>query len=437
MIGIHHTLSFRRIIVISLLTALMPVAVWGQLTLEQCQQLAHDNYPVIKQYKLVNASRDLTVSNASKGYLPQVQLAATAVYQSSTTELEQQPGSMINPADLGLSDFQKDKYNAMVTVNQLVYDGGAIKAAKRVARAEAAVQTEQLNVQLYEIRNRINEIYFGILLLDAQIRQSSLLQDDLRLSHNSVSGMMKGGIANMSDLDAINVEIIKAQQHESSLRNIRQTYLNMLSQFIGQKVSDVTTLERPQIDNSVGIFLADMSARPEMSLFDSQNQLLKRRMKALNASLRPKLGIVLQGGYGRPGLNQFKRDFEPYYSVGAQLSWDFGSFYTYKNSKRLLANEQQVVDVNRETFLFNTTMQHESQTGNVTNLRSQIAQDDQIVEIRERICQKSRKRVENGMETVNEMLREINSLNEAKETKAYHEIQLIQEIYKLKDIHNN
>jgi len=202
-------------------------------------------------------------------------------------------------------------------------------------------------------------------------------------------------------------------------------------------VSDVTTLERPQIDNSVGIFLADMSARPEMSLFDSQNQLLKRRMKALNASLRPKLGIVLQGGYGRPGLNQFKREFEPYYSVGAQLSWDFGSFYTYKNSKRLLANEQQVVDVNRETFLFNTTMQHESQTGNVTNLRSQIAQDDQIVEIRERICQKSRKRVENGMETVNEMLREINSLNEAKETKAYHEIQLIQEIYKLKDIHNN
>jgi len=180
-----------------------------------------------------------------------------------------------------------------------------------------------------------------------------------------------------------------------------------------------------------------MTARPELSLYDAQERLASHRLSALNAGLRPKLGIFLLGGYGKPGLNQFERDFKFYYRVGAQLSWDFGNFYTYKNSKRLLQNERNTINVTRETFLFNTNMQHESQAGNVTNLRSQISQDDQIVEIRERICQKSKTRVENGMETVNEMLREINALNEAKETKAYHEIQLIQEIYRLKNIHNN
>ena len=344
---------------------------------------------------------------------------------------------MINPADLGLSNMPKDQYNATLTVNQLIYDGGAISAAKKVARAEARMQTEQLNVQMYDIRNRINEIYFGILLLDAQIRQSSLLQEDLRISRSSVSGMMKGGVANQSDLDAIDVEIIKAQQHESALRNVRQTYMNMLSQFIGVRVNNSTQLERPSEDAGVGIFLADMSKRPEMLLYDAQQQLASRRMKALNAGLRPKLGLFVQGGYGKPGLNLFERDFNFYYRGGVQLTWDFGNFYTYKNSKRLLQTEQNTVDVTRETFIFNTTMQHESQAGNVTNLRNQIEQDDQIVELRDRICQKSRKRVENGMETVNEMLREINALNEAKETKAYHEIQLIQEIYKLKNIHNN
>ena len=422
---------------LSLLVIMVNTLSWGQLTIEQCQQLARDNYPVIKQYRLVEASRDLTVSNAAKGYLPQVQLTAAATYQSSATELDARPGELIDPAQLGLTDFPKDQYNATITVNQLVYDGGAIASARRVARAEAQVQTEQLNVQLYDVKNRVNELYFGILLLDAQIRQASLLQEDLRISHNSVSSMMKGGIANMSDLDAINVEMIKAQQHENSLSNIRRAYLAMLSQFIGQKVSDVTTLERPQMDNSVNIYLADMSQRPEMSLYDAQQRLIGQRIRSLNAGLLPRLGIFAQGGYGKPGLNQFKREFNFYYRAGIQLSWEFGNFYTYKNSKRLLNNERQSIDVTRETFLFNTNLQHESETGNVTSLRGQISQDDEIVEIRERICQKSRTRVENGMETVNEMLREINALNEAKELKAYHEIQLIQEIYRLKNIHNN
>jgi outer membrane protein TolC len=427
----------KRIVVTAVVAFCCHALSWGQLTIEQCYQLAHDNYPVIKQYGLVEASRDLTLSNASKGYLPQVQLAATATYQSTATQLDAKPGEMIDPAQLGLSNMPKDQYNATLTVNQVVYDGGAIRAARRVARAEAAVQSEQLNVQMYDIRNRINDLYFGILLLDAQIRQSTLLQEDLRISHSSVSGMMKGGVANLSDLDAINVEIIKAQQHETNLRNVRQTYLAMLSQFIGQKVSDATHLTCPPDEAGSSVFLADMTARPELSLYDAQERLASHRLSALNAGLRPKLGIFLLGGYGKPGLNQFERDFKFYYRVGAQLSWDFGNFYTYKNSKRLLQNERNTINVTRETFLFNTNMQHESQAGNVTNLRSQISQDDQIVEIRERICQKSKTRVENGMETVNEMLREINALNEAKETKAYHEIQLIQEIYRLKNIHNN
>ena len=417
---------------IMLFLMMVALSAQAQLTLEQCYELARQNYPAIKQYALVEQSRDFTLQNAAKGWLPQVSVNGRASYQSTVTRLP------IDVSQFGIDykGLSKDQYDAHVMVNQPIYDGGVITANKNILKAQADVQTAQLDVTMYSIRERVNQLFFSVLLIDEQLAQNQLLQDDLKLGLNTVSAMMKGGIANQTDVDNVKVEQIKARQQEHSLRTARHTYLTMLGSFINLSLDANTQLEKPA-DPGFKSQGSDPNNRPELAMYDSQNRLLDARLKALDASLMPKVGAFLQGGVGNPGLNMLKNGWDPYYRIGATISWNIGSFYTRKNDQQLIANERQQITANRETFLFNNRLQQQQTNGQIENLRQQVNEDEEIIQLREGIRNKSEKRVQNGIETVNEMLRDINAVGEARQQKAIHEVQLLQEIYKLKTINNN
>lgn len=402
------------------------VPAFSQITLDECRSLARANYPLIKRFSLVEQSRSLSVSNASKAWLPQVSLSARASYQSDVTRIPIDiPGIDINP-------LSKDQYDVSVHVSQQIYDGGSVSSSKRLADARSDVEREKVNVAIYDVYERVDQLYFGILLLDEQIRQVRLLQDDLSLSSKSVSGMLRGGVASQTDLDAVKVEQVKARQSETSLLTSRATYLKMLSTFIGKPLGDSVSLVRPdEADVSVVV-----NNRPELSLYNAQNRLLDQQRNALDTYLRPRVGLFLQGGYGNPALNMLKNKFDAYYKVGATLTWNFGNLYTRANDKRKIDTDRLGIEAEREAFLFNTGLQSELQRGNIESLRRQISQDDEIITLRERIRSKADVKVANGTETVNEMLRDINAVSESRLTKAFHEIQLLQEIYKLKNINN-
>lgn len=402
------------------------VPAFSQITLDECRSLARANYPLIKRFSLVEQSRSLSVSNASKAWLPQVSLSARASYQSDVTRIPIDiPGIDINP-------LSKDQYDVSVHVSQQIYDGGSVSSSKRLADARSDVEREKVNVAIYDVYERVDQLYFGILLLDEQIRQVRLLQDDLSLSSKSVSGMLRGGVASQTDLDAVKVEQVKARQSETSLLTSRATYLKMLSTFIGKPLGDSVSLVRPdEADVSVVV-----NNRPELSLYNAQNRLLDQQRNVLDTYLRPRVGLFLQGGYGNPALNMLKNKFDAYYKVGATLTWNFGNLYTRANDKRKIDTDRLGIEAEREAFLFNTGLQSELQRGNIESLRRQISQDDEIITLRERIRSKADVKVANGTETVNEMLRDINAVSESRLTKAFHEIQLLQEIYKLKNINN-
>ena len=417
---------------IMLFLMMVALSAQAQLTLEQCYELARQNYPAIKQYALVEQSRDFTLQNAAKGWLPQVSVNGRASYQSTVTRLP------IDVSQFGIDykGLSKDQYDAHVMVNQPIYDGGVITANKNILKAQADVQTAQLDVTMYSIRERVNQLFFSVLLIDEQLAQNQLLQDDLKLGLNTVSAMMKGGIANQTDVDNVKVEQIKARQQEHSLRTARDTYLTMLGSFINLSLDANTQLEKPA-DPGFKSQGSDPNNRPELAMYDSQNRLLDARLKALDASLMPKVGAFLQGGVGNPGLNMLKNGWDTYYRIGATISWNIGSFYTRKNDQQLIAIERQQITANRETFLFNNRLQQQQTNGQIENLRQQVSEDEEIIQLREGIRNKSEKRVQNGIETVNEMLRDINAVGEARQQKAIHEVQLLQEIYELKTINNN
>ncbi len=411
---------------IGLLLVMIGWAMLGkaQLTLEVCYEQAEANYPLIKQYGLVEQSREFNLSNASKGYLPQIGLSAGAYAFTDIldmpVQLEQIAGGMENHL-----------LSASVTVNQSIYDGGTISARRGLAKAEAEVEKGQVEVSMYDVRQRIDQLYFGVLSIEEQLKQTLLLEDDLKLSLQTVEGLMRGGLANQSDVDAVRVEQIKANQRVGSLRTLKRTYLLMLGTFINQKLDEETTLEKPIASGSE---LDRNNYRPELNLYDAQSQLLDAQKKMLDAQLRPKLGAFATGM-----VHSKVTDFvnSGLLLGGISLSWNMGALYTRKTDLQKLELQRKQIGVTRETFLFNTQLQGESSNGVIQDLRTQLAQDAEIVALREGIRDRAQRRVENGIETVNEMLREINAVSEARQAQALHEIQLLQEMYRMKHLYNN
>ena len=369
-------------------------------------------------------SREFSLSNASKGYLPQIGASAGAY---AFTDILDMPAQLEQMA----GEMENHLLTASVTVNQSIYDGGVIAASRGLARAEAEVEKGQVDVSMYDVRQRINQLFFGVLSLEEQLKQTLLLEDDLKLSLQTVEGLMRGGLANQSDVDAVKVEQIKANQRVGSLRTLKRTYLLMLGTFINQKLGEETTLAKPMASDPA---LDRNNYRPELNLYTAQSQLLDAQKKMLDAQLRPKVGAFATGLVHSRVTDIVNNGL---LLGGVSLSWNIGSLYTRKNDLQKLEVQRRKIGVTRETFLFNTELQGESSDGVIQDLKAQLAQDEEIVALRERIRDRAQSRVENGIETVNEMLREINAVSEARQAQALHEIQLLQEMYRLKHLYNN
>lgn len=413
-------------VIISFISVFLLQGMYAQkITLDECQEKARTNYPLIVQYQLLEKSRDYNLSNASRGYLPQFSLSAKATYQSDVTKLPiQLPETTIKP-------LSKDQYQVMLEVKQNIWDGGEVQSRKDITRASSRTDEEKLNVDMYALRERVNQVYFGILLLDEQLRQNKLLQEDLARSYQQISAYMDNGVANQSDLDAVQVEQLNAGQKETELLSSRRAYLKMLSILMNEDILSEVQLEKPEGDHPS--FYSEVVNRPEMSWFQAQEELLYAREDALNVRHLPRFSLFVQGAYGNPGLNMLKNEFTPFYIAGVRLSWNFGSLYTQKNDKRLFDNNRKQIQSNRDLFLFNTKLQAAQETNAIQAVRELMKKDDEIIRLRENIRRAAEAKVANGILTVTDLLREITAENMAKQTKALHEIQLLINIYQLRN----
>lgn len=404
-------------------TTLLSLSVSAQITLDECKTSARDNYPAVKQYRLIELSRDYTVDNASKAWLPKVSVAAGAVAMTDLTE---------KMATGAATDISNEIYGAMLQVNQTIYDGGTTAARKRVTRAEADVEKGRLDVTMYDINSRVEEIFFGILTIDEKLKQIRLLQNDLELSMRTVNGMINGGLANLSDKDAIKVEQLKASQQESSLTTSRDAYVRMLAAFTGKDMPSSTQFEKPS-DTITPSYGTITNRRPELEYYSARLRLLDEQRHTLDTKLRPQISFFGAAVYHNR-INDLLKNGT--LAAGVTLSWNIGALYTRKNDIRNIETQKLQTESQRETFLLNTRMQNENSYGNINGLKKQIALDDEIITLRENIRQTTEKKVENGTETVNELLRHINSVSEARQAKAMHEIALIRELYSLRHTNN-
>ncbi len=424
----------KHITALFILMLLVLPAQGQTVTLDECQQLAEENYPLIKQYDLIRQTTDYTVSNIGKGWLPQISAMAQATYQSDVMTLPDVLQRMLGQQGLQAKGISKDQYRVGVDINQTVYDGGLISGQKDVARLEGEVQSAQTATDLYAVRKRINDLYFGILLLDEKIQLNKDLQTLLQSNLNKLNSMLAHGVAMKSDVNTVKAEKLKAEQQATELASSRKSMTDMLSVFIGREVAN---LGMPQ---DVVVNTQD-NKRPELQLFDSQIKLADAQEKLLNARLLPRLSVFAQGYYGYPGYNQFEAMFNRTWKlngiVGVRLSWNIGALYTRKNDRAKLSTRRGLVESARETFLFNNRLLEIQQSDGIAKYRQLIVDDKEIVSLRSDVRRAAESKLEHGIIDTNNLLQEITRENQSRIDLSTHTILMLKESYDLKYTTNN
>ena len=428
----------RYIFLLLLALSFLNSSAFGQLSIDQCQEKARKNYPQIKQYSLIEQTGAYNISNANKGYLPQLSFSAQATYQSDVTEIPASLGqilSQLTGQNVTIASMSKDQYKMVAELQQTIWDGGMISSQKEQIKATTELEKQKLEVDLYTIKERVNQIFFGILALNEQKIQIDLLQKELQTNYEKIKAYMQNGVANQADLDMIRVEQLKVKQKKAELNAIQKSNREMLTVMIADTTALTAALEKP-------VFDTDMSRefgikRPELKLFDAQTSLFASQEKIIRAGNLPKLGVFGQGGYGNPGLNMFNPGFTPYYILGAKLTWNFSGLYSQGNHLQKIALNKQTVASQKETFLFNTNLKVVNAQNEIAKIKEQIKSDDEIIALRKNIKKAAEVKVENGTLTVTDLIREINAESTAIQEKALRQIQLSMAVYNLKNITNN
>ncbi|MEJ5962052.1 TolC family protein [Pedobacter immunditicola] len=401
------------IVVFSMLHNISAQETGTVLTIEECYALAQAQYPLSKKRDLMKKSSEFTIGNLSKGYLPRFDIFGQASYQSEVTKVP------VSTPGLNIPELNKDQYKLYGEFNQLLYDGGIIKQQKLAAAAQLKVQDQQIQVELYQLKERIADLYFGILVINEQLKQNQLLKNDIQIGINTVSAQLKNGTAYRSSVDLLRAEYLKAEQQAISIRSYKKAYAAMLGLFINREVRMNTLLKVPTPP-----LLSLEINRPELNFFNYSGQSFELDKKSINAGNRPKLNLFFQGGIGNPALNFLKEAFEPYYIGGIRLAWSFTGFYTSKKQQQIIDLKIQEIETEKETFLFNTTQAVKQQEAEISMLNEYLVSDDEIITLRNNVKKAALAQLENGVISPADYLKEVNEENQAVQNKIIHQTEL-------------
>lgn len=417
---------------ILLLTSLLAsLAVCAQPSVERCKEMAREHYPLIRRYGLIEQSRDYTLSNAARAWLPQVTLSGQATLQSDVVSWPEEFESMLAMQGLDMPGIRRDQYKVQIDVQQTLWDGGKSRTDRAIAEGEAAQERMSTEVELYAVDSRVEDIYFGILLMQEQQRQIGEMMQRLQTNLDQVNALVENGMAMQADADAVEVQLLTQRQSLGQVEARLQSFRRILGLFIGEELGEAP-LPMPVAEEPVGYD----SERPELRLMDAQIALLQAREQMVDVSLAPRVALFAQGYYGYPGLNMFENMVSHRWTlngiVGVRMNWNISSLYTSKTSRRQLQNARDNVMLQREVFAFNSRLQAEQESAEVRRIREAIADDDRIVALRSRVREAAEVRLQEGMIDTHDLLGKISDETSAKIARSTHQIELVKAIYDLK-----
>lgn len=401
------------------------------LTIEHCVKVAQENYPAIKKAGLLEKTLDLDLSDINRGWLPRISVYGQGTVQNVVPSFPSALSGVLEQMGQEIDGLGKWQYKIGVDVSQTIWDGGTSKAQRQMSRAKEAMQQSSVDVELYAVRQKVESLFFAILLTEEQIAQNRQTLLLLGKNLDQINVMLRNGIAMQSDADMMEAQMLTLKQGITQAESAVKGYRQLLSLYTGENTSDkALSMPTATLPNN------QVSARPELQLFDTQMESARAALRLSDTSTMPKVGLFAQAYYGYPGFDYFKsiisRDMSFNILAGIKMSWNIDAFYTKRNTSNKTALNLAQIKADRETFLFNSQLQSESQTAAIEGLRKVMTDDSRIVELRSNVRKAAESQLNNGIIDMTTLLSKITDENLAQLTAKFHEIQYLQEIYKLK-----
>jgi outer membrane protein TolC len=402
-----------RLKILLALVWLLPQAIISQkvLTLRQCYEQAMVANSLAGEKEAYSSISRIKTENLSKGWLPTLDANGSFVYNSSVVDMGSALGSLPIPGIANaIKPLPHEQYKVTVDINQVIYDGGAIKGSKALEKADLIVNEKQTETDLYKLRGQINSYFFNILLL---ARQKELLMNYLELIRKRISSTqsaLTNGVIIKSDIDILSSEKIKLEQQLTENEIRKSALLKILSDLTGKQIDASTEFVIPAETDK----LTNELSRPEIQLFDLRKEQLSAGLKLIESKRMPKAFGFATFGYGNPpGSNFFRNEFAPYYIVGAGVKWNIFDWNKARNEKKLITLQQGIIENRKNDLTDNLKRMLDAKQSEITSLQSLITTDTELITLRKRITASAESQYENGTITATEYLNEMNSERQA------------------------
>ncbi len=394
---------------------LMTIPLWSQqqISLTECYELVIINYPLAKQATLLEEKNKLELDIIETEKLPQLDLSAQATYQSDVIEIPI-PNSGIEPPN-------NDQYRATLAVNQLIYAGGAIDARAAVKNATLLTQQKKLEVNLYQLKKQVNQLYFSILLSQERYNLLVTKKEQLQTKLKEVrSGIENGMVLPTSDR-IIEAELLKIKLQFTEIELAKKSLIETLSSLVGKEISTSVKFSNPEIATQ----LESSISRPELDLFQLKKDEIESMDQLLSKQNYPKLIGFANGGYGNPGLDPLKNEFETFYTVGVKVNWNVFDWNANKKQRQSIAINKDIIDTETETFKLNTNIELNQLETDINKYSEFIETDSEIISLRKDVLKSAESQLRNGVITSSAYITELTNLYEDENNLSTHQIQLL------------
>ena len=397
-------------------------------TLEECRQWARENFPVTKSFAILDKTEQYTLETASKAWLPQVQVGAQASWQNHVPAYPDAFAKIFESQGITVEGMRKDQYRISADVRQIIWDGGRISAEKDIARARVDESRRSNDVQIYALYERVDEVFFAIILLSEQEKAVDASIELLEANVKTLNACYKNGAAMESDVDAVKVQLLEAQRQKANIAATADSFKKVLALYIGKDTCP--PLDMPA-DNAANTF----GKRPEYALFDAQQASLLAEEKAVQKSLMPSLSFFGSTFYGYPGMNSMDAMLNHKWTwnlmVGASITWNISAFYSKSSKINTLRAKSEYVNNQRELFDYNQRLLTSSQSDEIKRLELIAQNDDEIVNLRSKVRKAEEAKLREGIINPTDLLLKITEERNAKILQATHKIDILKAKYKL------
>ena len=390
---------------------------YGQVSsvnLEDCYRLARENYPRLENTKREKEISDLRIQNIGTSWNPQLNLNGQATYQSEVTKVS------VPIPGVSIPSPSKDQYKVYLDVKQTIYDGGASEASKSVEKSALAAELQNLEVELYGINDKVNQLYFNILLMkeNEEVIRLKLAVLDERIK--ILESGFRNGMVTSRDLELLKAERLLTVQQISEIHAEGLSLLGTLGILTNQKLNENTTLREPAI-----LVKSENITRPELKYFDLLDNKLGQSSQLLQKTRSPKIFGFGQTGYGKPGLNMLKNTFDPYYVVGLGVSWNITDWSQTNRSQKILDVQKEMVGSQKATFDQNLSIALFKANEAIKKVDQLLKIDDELVALRKKIEKNSASQLENGVLTSADYIVDLNAATQAGINQKSHKVQLL------------